>query len=88
MLCLCEDFNSTTCLENQHKRDPRVKNDRITALLEGTTSNIGDYPYYAPETESKCLLEPRVIKVIDCEGRCFINGLCCQMMSKIEEIRS
>jgi len=87
-LCLSKDLNSTAELENQYTLDPRVKNDRITALLESYSSNIGECPYYAPETQSKCLLEPRVIKVIDCEGRCFIKGLCCQMMSEIEEMRS
>ncbi|MFX1518646.1 MAG: hypothetical protein ACFFCD_01795 [Promethearchaeota archaeon] len=81
-LFLNEAFNSAEKLEHSHNLDPRVKNDRIMALLEGYDAKKGDCPYYTPETKSKCLLEPRAIKVIDCEGRCFINGLCCQMIAE------
>jgi len=87
-LSLCKDLDFAAEYGKHHKLDPRVKNDRITALLEEYSSKEGDCPYYAPETKSKCLLEPRVIKVIDCEGKCFVNGLCCQMLSQIKEIRS
>ena len=87
-LSLCNDMVSATDADYHRKLDPRVREDRITALLEDYSSDIGDCPYYTPETKSKCLLEPRVIKVIDCEGKCFVNGLCCQMISQVSEIRS
>ncbi len=81
-LFLNKAFSSIADLEYPRKFDPRVKSDRIMALLESYCSKKGDCPYHAPETKSKCLLEPRVIKVIDCEGRCFVNGLCCQMIAE------
>lgn len=87
-LRLCNDMISATEPDYHRKLDPRVREDRITALLEDFSSNVGDCPYYTPETKSKCLLEPRVVKVIDCEGKCFVNGLCCQMISQVSEIRS
>ena len=87
-LSLCNDMISATETDNHHKLDPRVREDRITALLEEFSSNTGDCPYYTPETKSKCLLEPRVVKVIDCEGKCFVSGLCCQIISQVSEIRS
>ena len=87
-LCLSTDMISSIEPENQHKLDPRIREDRITALLEEYNSEIGDCPYYTPETKSKCILEPRVVKVIDCEGKCFVNGLCCQMISHVPEITS
>jgi len=87
-LCLCGDMISATATEYHRKLDPRIREDRITALLEEYSSNVGDCPYYTPETKSKCLLEPRVVKVIDCEGKCFVNGLCCQMISQVSEIKS
>jgi hypothetical protein len=74
--------------KNQHKLDPRIREDRITALLEEYSANIGECPYYTPDTKSKCILEPRVVKVIDCEGKCFVNGLCCQMIGQVPEITS
>ena len=66
-LCHSNDMISDIEPENQHKLDPRTKEDRITALLEEFNSEIGDCPYYTPETKSKCILEPRVVKVIDCK---------------------
>ena len=87
-LCLCNDMVSATETDFHRKLDPRIREDRITALLEEYASEDRECPYYAPETKSKCLLEPRVVKVIDCEGKCFVNGLCCQMISQVAEIRS
>ncbi|MHA2061525.1 MAG: hypothetical protein ACW963_04455 [Candidatus Sifarchaeia archaeon] len=87
-VCLCNDMVSATETDYHHKLDPRIREDRITALLEEFNSNVGDCPYNTPETKSKCLLEPRVVKVIDCEGKCFVNGLCCQMISQVSEIKS
>ena len=86
-LALSSEMASAIEPENQHKLDPRIREDRITALLEEYSSDIGDCPYYTSDTKSKCLLEPRVVKVIDCEGKCFVNGLCCQMISQVSEIK-
>ena len=54
-VCLCNDMVSSTETDYHHKLDPKIREDRITALLEEYSASMGECPYYTPETKSKCL---------------------------------
>lgn len=56
--------------------DPRIRKDRIRALINDITSHEKECPFYDPSLTSYCRLEPRVWNS-DCKGMCFRNGFCC-----------
>jgi hypothetical protein len=69
------------------KPDPRVKEDRIWALINDYTSNKGGCRYYSPEVTSRCKLDPITFRAWDCEGRVFANGFCCEAFLESMEHR-
>nr|MDO8132781.1 hypothetical protein [Candidatus Njordarchaeum guaymaensis] len=69
------------------KPDPRVKEDRIWALINDYTSNKGECRYYSPDLTSRCRLDPITFRAWDCEGRVFVNGFCCEAFLESMEHR-
>ncbi|WXG43378.1 MAG: hypothetical protein WED04_04945 [Promethearchaeati archaeon SRVP18_Atabeyarchaeia-1] len=62
----------------KEKPDPRVKEDRIWALIYGHTSSKDECRYYSHDLSSRCKLDPFTFRAWDCEGRVFVNGFCCE----------
>jgi hypothetical protein len=78
---------TSSCEELQKKRfqnlppfgyiDPLDMDDRIKAIREEFTSMRRDCPYFNETVRSRCLLEPHVIFIPECNGRSFSGGVCC-----------
>jgi hypothetical protein len=71
----------------KEKPDPRVKEDRIWALIYDYTSGKGDCRYYSQDLSSRCKLDPITFRAWDCEGRVFVNGFCCEAFLESMEHR-
>ncbi|MHA1266029.1 MAG: hypothetical protein ACTSRS_12425 [Candidatus Helarchaeota archaeon] len=61
--------------------DPRIRRDRIQALLRGFTAPTGSCPYYRKQLPSTCALDPSSRRVWRCEGVCFFDGFCCNRIT-------
>lgn len=73
--------------KEKEKPDPRVKEDRIWALIYDYTSGKGDCRYYSQDLSSRCKLDPITFRAWDCEGRVFVNGFCCEAFLESMEHR-
>jgi hypothetical protein len=78
---------TSSCEELQRKRfqdlspfecvNPLNIVDRARAIKEEFTSVARDCPYYTETVRSKCLVDPHVIFMPECDGRSFSRGVCC-----------
>jgi len=79
--------DTATCEEILRKRfqepplfayvDPLNVVDRTRAIRDEFTSMARDCPYYSETVRSRCLVDPHVIFVPECNGRSFSRGVCC-----------
>jgi len=65
--------------------DPRIPEDRITALFSNYTSAKDTCPYYAGSTKYKCKFDKMSRRVWDCKGICFQNGFTCNYITQYQE---
>jgi len=78
---------TSSCGEPQKKRsndfttsgyiNPLSTGDRTRAVREEFTSVGRDCPYYNEAVRSRCLIDPHVIFMPECDGRSFSKGVCC-----------
>ncbi len=68
-------------------KDPCIKKQRIKAILRNFTSPKYSCPHYDLELRSKCSLDPNTIRIWDCEGVGFSDGLACEYASVCNEGR-
>lgn len=57
--------------------DPLNTSERTRAIREEFTSMRRDCPYYDEKVKSRCLVDPHVIFIPECDGRSFSKGVCC-----------
>ena len=67
------------------KLDPRISDDRITALFSNYTSAKNSCPYYAGSTQHKCEFDKMSKRVWDCKGICFQDGFTCNYITQYQE---
>jgi len=78
---------TATCEEILRKRfhelplfgyvNPLNIDDRTRAIRDEFTSVARDCPYYSETVRSRCLVDPHVIFIPECNGRSFSGGVCC-----------
>ena len=65
--------------------DPRIPEDRITALFSNYTSSKNSCPYYTGSTKHKCEFDKMSRRVWDCKGVFFQNGFTCNYITQYQE---
>jgi len=65
--------------------DPCIRKQRLKAILESFTSPIHSCPHYDLELTSKCNLDPNTVRLWDCRGVAFSQGISCRCASDFLE---
>ena len=66
-------------------KDPCIRKQRLKAILESYTSPMYSCPHYDLKLTSKCKLDPYTVRLWNCEGVAFTQGLACRCASDFIE---